>query len=120
MDADVQGSIEIALVCTGGADTPPETFADMLTTLSSVDGSSKGGARAVLGPPRAEDFPEGSASAELRGLWEGAIAQLEAVKGKAGCGVGAKLPLFLQFLMKRHHFKCVCPDRLRTNAREEA
>ena len=90
MDADVQGSIEIALVCTGGADTPPETFADMLTILSSVDGSSKGGARAVLGPPRAEDFPEGSASAELRGLWEGAIAQLEAVKGQAGCGVGAK------------------------------
>lgn len=92
MDADVQSSIEIALVCSGGASTPPDIFANMLSIL---DGGTD---RPTLGPPPAADFPAARASLKLRPLWERAVKQLQARSGTAGCGVGELLAyLYYQF-----------------------
>ena len=85
MDADVQSSIEIALVCSGGTATPPETFADMLSILDGAADKPK------LGPPAAGDFPAAGASPKLRPLWEAAVTQLQALDETAGCGVGELL-----------------------------
>lgn len=81
MDADVQSSIEIALVCSGGTDTPLDTFADMLHILGSCPDKLR------LGPPAVTDFPA-HAAPELRPLWEAAVTQLQGLSGMAGCGVG--------------------------------
>jgi hypothetical protein len=83
MDADVQSSIEIALVCSGGAATPPDTFADMLSILGTC--------KPELGPPSHADFPADRASSKLRPLWEAAVTKLQTLSGTPGCGVGELL-----------------------------
>ena len=69
MDEEVQGSIEIALVCGGGTATPIDSFCDLLSVLTPAEPQ--------LAPPTAADFPS-AAPPSLRPVWEEACAKLSA------------------------------------------
>ena len=104
MGEEVQGSIEIALVCGGGTATPIESFCDLRSVLTPAEPQ--------LGPPTAADFP-GAAPPSLRPVWEEACAKLSAAQSEAGCTVGE----LLAYLYHRFGRECGVVGRALHEAR---